>query len=154
MVEAKTTIIMRSVCHSLDSRQLCRPGCRHQRGFCALSVRYSDAFQCLSRRWSSEDKTGDFLRQTFVDVLGSDYDLTWFGMGTGSITPGSTPGSFYVYGRFSGLGALFNGVRPGCERSGHDESSHKRLGVGHRRTRYRDYDWVPLTDDTLSAPCS
>ena len=101
-----------------------------------------------------EDKTGDFLRQAFVDVLGSDYDLTWFGNGDWvNYTRVYPVGSFYVYGRFSGLGAYSMELDQVVSGAGTTNQVTKRLGRwGIVGRGYREYDWVPLTDDALSAP--
>jgi hypothetical protein len=101
-----------------------------------------------------EDKTADFLRQAFVDVLGTDYDLTWFGNGDwANYTRVYPSGSYYVYGRFSGLGSYAMDLNQVASGAGTTNQVTKRLGRwGALGRGYRVYDWVLLTDDTLSVP--
>ncbi len=101
-----------------------------------------------------EDKTADYLRQAFVDVLGSDYDLTWFGNGDwANYTRVYPAGSFYVYGRFSGLGSYSMDLDQVVAGAGTTNQVTKRLGRWSAVGRgYRLYDWVPLTDDSLAVP--
>ncbi|HZR20730.1 MAG TPA: hypothetical protein VFE51_25845 [Verrucomicrobiae bacterium] len=101
-----------------------------------------------------EGKTGDFLRQAFVDVLGTDYDLTWFGNGDwANYTRDYPQGSFYVYGRFSGLGSYTMDLDEVISGAGGTNQVTKRLGRwGAIGAGYNIYNWVPLRDDSLSVP--
>jgi hypothetical protein len=101
-----------------------------------------------------EGKTFDFLRQAFVEVLGTDYDLTWFGNGDwANYTRDYPAGSFYVYGRFSGLGNYTMDLDLVTSGAGTTNQAIERLGRwGAVGRSYQTYDWVPLTDDTLSVP--
>jgi len=101
-----------------------------------------------------EDKTADFPRQAFVDTLGVDYDLTWFGNGDwANYTRVYPSGSYYVYGRFSGLGGYSMELDMVTSGAGTTNQLIKRLGRwGTVGRSYSTYDWVPLRDDTLSVP--
>jgi hypothetical protein len=101
-----------------------------------------------------EAKTGDFLRQAFVDVLGTDYDLTWFGNGDwANYTRVYPQGSFYVYGRFSGLGSYTMDLDQVVSGAGTTNQSTKELGRwGAVGAGYNIYGWVPLRDNSLSVP--
>jgi hypothetical protein len=101
-----------------------------------------------------EDKTGDFLRQSFVDVLGTDYDLTWFGNGDwANYTRVYPAGSFYVYGRFSGLADYTMDLDQVVSGAGTTNQVIKTVGRwGAFGRGYRVYDWVPLTDTNLALP--
>jgi len=101
-----------------------------------------------------EDTTADFLRQSFINVLGTDYDLTWFGNGDwANYTRVYPTGSFYVYGRFSGSGSYSMDLEQVVSGAGTTNQVTKRLGRwGALGTGYHIYAWVPLTDDGLAAP--
>jgi hypothetical protein len=101
-----------------------------------------------------EGKTADFLRQAFVDVLGTDYDLTWFGNGDwANYTRVYPSGSYYVYGRFSGLGSYSMDLEQVVSGAGTTNQVTKRLGSwGAVGLGYQVYNWVPLTDANLSVP--
>jgi len=101
-----------------------------------------------------EDKTGDYLPQAFVDVLGTDYDLTWFVNGDwANYTRVYPPGNYYVYGRFSGLGNYSMALDWVVSGAGTTNQVLQRLGRWSAVGRgYRVYDWVPLLNDSLSAP--
>jgi hypothetical protein len=101
-----------------------------------------------------EGKTADFLRQAFVDVLGTDYDLTWFGNGDwANYTRVYPAGSYYVYGRFSGLGNYTMELDQVVSGAGTTNQVAKRLGLwGTVGRGYTVYDWVPLSDSSLSTP--
>ena len=101
-----------------------------------------------------EDTTKDFLRQAFVDVLGTDYDLTWFGNGDWvNYTRVYPAGSYYVYGRFSGLGNYTMELDQVVSGTGTVNQVTRRLGLwGSTGLGYSVYNWVPLTDASLSVP--
>lgn len=101
-----------------------------------------------------EDKTADFLRLVFQNSLEPDYDLTWFGNGDwANYTRVYPSGSFYVYGRFSGLGSYTMDLDEVVSGAGTTNQVTQRLGRwGSVGLAYNIYNWVPLTDDSLSAP--
>ncbi len=101
-----------------------------------------------------EDKTHDALREAFISVGAFDYDLTWFGNGDwANYTRVYPAGSFYVYGRFSGLGSYSMYLDQVISGSGTTNQVTRRLGHWSTVGRgYNIYDWVPLTDDGLAAP--
>jgi hypothetical protein len=101
-----------------------------------------------------EDKTHDSLRDVFINVGAFDYDLTWFGNGDwANYTRVYPTGSFYVYGRFSGLGGYSMYLDQVISGAGTTSQVTTRLGRwGIVGRGYNIYDWVPLTDDGLAAP--
>lgn len=101
-----------------------------------------------------EDLTKDFVRQSFVDVLGTDYDLTWFGNGDwANYTRLYPAGSYYVYGRFSGLGSYTMELDQVVSGAGTTNQVTKRLGTwASVGLGYSVYNWVPLTDASLTVP--
>ena len=100
-----------------------------------------------------EDKTRDSLREAFVNVGAFDYDLTWFGNGDwANYTRVYPTGNFYVYGRFSGLGAYSMYLDQVISGAGTTSQVTERLGRwGIVGRGYSIYDWVPLTDEGLAA---
>jgi len=101
-----------------------------------------------------EDKTRDSLRDAFINVGAFDYDLTWFGNGDwANYTRIYPTGSFYVYGRFSGLGGYSMYLDQVVSGAGTTNQTTTRLGRwGIVGRGYSIYDWVPLTDEGLAAP--
>lgn len=101
-----------------------------------------------------EGTSGDYLRQAFIDVLGTDYDLTWFGNGDwANYTRAYPAGSYYMYGRFSGLGNYTMFLDQVVSGAGTSTQVLKRLGRwSSNGAGYNIYKWVPLTDDSLVAP--
>lgn len=101
-----------------------------------------------------EGKTTDFLRQAFVNSLQPDYDLTWFGNGDwANYTRVYPAGSYYVYGRFSGLGDYTMELDQVISGAGTTNQVVQRLGVwGGHGLGYTVYNWVPLRDASLSVP--
>jgi hypothetical protein len=99
-----------------------------------------------------EDLTHDFLRDVFIGNF--DYDITWFGAGDwANVTRVYPTGSFYVYGRFSGLGSYTMSLDQVVDGQGTTSQTTKRLGRWSAVGRaYNLYDWAPLMDETLSAP--
>jgi hypothetical protein len=101
-----------------------------------------------------EGKSSDYLRQAFVDVLGTDYDATWFGNGDwANYTRVYPAGNYYVYGRFSGLGNYTMYLDQVVSGAGTTNQVTKRLGRWNANgAGYSIYNWVPLTDAGLVAP--
>ncbi len=101
-----------------------------------------------------EDLTRDSLRDAFINVGAFDYDLTWFGNGDwANYTRIYPTGSFYVYGRFSGLGGYSMYLDQVISGAGTTSQTTTRLGRwGIVGRGYNLYDWVPLTDEGLTAP--
>ena len=101
-----------------------------------------------------EDLTKDYLRERFIEVGARDYDLTWFGNGDwADYTRVYPTGSFYVYGRFSGLGGYSMYLDQVVSGAGTTNQVTTRLGRwGIVGRAYNIYDWVPLTDEGLAAP--
>ncbi len=101
-----------------------------------------------------EDLTKDYLRERFIDVGARDYDLTWFGNGDwANYTRVYPTGNYHVYGRFSGLGGYSMYLDQVISGAGATNQVIKRLGRwGIVGRAYNIYDWVPLTDDGLTAP--
>jgi hypothetical protein len=101
-----------------------------------------------------EDLTQDFKRQVFLDAGARDYDLTWFAPGDwANYTRQYPAGTFYVYGRFSGLGNYTMYLDQVVSGAGTTSQATKRLGTwGTAGRAYNLYDWVRLTDDGLQAP--
>jgi hypothetical protein len=100
------------------------------------------------------DLTRDYLREKFIDLGAYDYDLTWFGNGDwANYTRVYPTGDFYVYGRFSGLGGYSTYLDQVVSGTRTTNQVAKRLGNWSAVGRgYNIYDWVPLTDDGLTAP--
>ena len=100
------------------------------------------------------NRSGDFLRQAFVNVLGTDYDLTWFGNGDwANYTRVYPQGNFYVYCRLSGQGSYSMQLQQVVSGAGTTTQTTKTLGVwGGVGRAYNLYDWVPLRDANLSVP--
>jgi hypothetical protein len=101
-----------------------------------------------------EGLSGDFRRQAFVNVLGVDYDLTWFGNGDwANYTRVYPQGSFYVYCRLSGLGNYSMELQQVVSGAGTTNQTTKTFGVwGGVGRAYNLYDWVLLRDSNLSMP--
>lgn len=101
-----------------------------------------------------QDLTRDSLRDAFVNVGAFDHDLTWFGDGDWvNYTRDYPEGSFYVYGRFSGLGPYSIDLDEVTAGVGTTNQVTQRLGRwGLVGRGYDTYDWVPLTDEGLEAP--
>jgi hypothetical protein len=101
-----------------------------------------------------EGRSSDYLRQAFIDVLGTDYDVTWFGNGDwANYTRAYPAGNYYVYGRFSGLGDYTMYLDQVTSGAGTVNQVTRRLGRwGANGAGYNIYGWVPLTDDGLVAP--
>jgi hypothetical protein len=98
--------------------------------------------------------TQDSLRDAFINVGAFDWDLTWFGTGDWiNYTRVYPAGNYYVYGRFSGLGNYSMDLEQVISGTGTVNQVTKRLGRwGHLGLGFNVYDWVPLTDDGLTAP--
>jgi hypothetical protein len=98
--------------------------------------------------------THDYLRQSFSDVGGVDYVLTFFaGTDWANYTRVYPTGAFYVYGRFSGGGPFSMYLDQVISGTGTTSQVTKRLGHwGAVGQDYVTYAWVPLTDDGLVAP--
>lgn len=101
-----------------------------------------------------EGLTKDYLRTRFIDVGARDYDLTWFGNGDwANYTRNYPAGTYYVYGRFSGLGGYSMYLDQIVSGAGTTNQAVKQLGRwGAVGQGYSSYDWVPLTDEGLAAP--
>jgi hypothetical protein len=101
-----------------------------------------------------EDLTHDYLRQVFLDVGARDYDLTWFGNGDwANYTRAYPAGTFYVFGRFSGLDNYTVDLDQVISGAGTTQQATRHLGRwGAVGRAYNLYDWVPLTDDGLAVP--
>jgi hypothetical protein len=99
-----------------------------------------------------EDLTHDFLRDVFIGYF--DYDLTWFGAGDwANYTREYPTNSFYVYGRFSGLGDYSVYLDRVVSGVGTTTQQTLRLGrFGAVGRAYNLYDWVPLRGISLDAP--
>lgn len=101
-----------------------------------------------------EGRSSDYLRQAFIDVLGTDYDLTWFVNGDwANYTRVYPPGSYYVYGRFSGLGDYSMELDQIVSGAGTSNQTVHPLGRWHAVGRgYNLYDWVQLMNTTQTGP--
>ncbi len=101
-----------------------------------------------------EGPSSDYLRQAFIDVLGTDYDLTWFVNGDwANYTRVYPAGSYYVYGRFSGLADYSMELDQVVSGAGTSNQTVQTLGRWHAFGRgYNLYDWVQLTNTTMTAP--
>jgi hypothetical protein len=101
-----------------------------------------------------EGKSFDYLRQAFIDVLGTDYDLTWFVNGDwANYTRVYPAGSYYVYGRFSGLGDYSMELDQVVSGAGTTNQTVRPLGRWHNVGQgYNIYDWVQLSNTSLTAP--
>jgi hypothetical protein len=96
----------------------------------------------------------DYLTTVFVDALGIDYDLGWFGPGDwANYTRTYSPGKYFVYVRSAGLGAYSMYLEQVVSGAGTTNQAVKKLGnwdaVGINDLTHA---WVPLTDDGLAAP--
>jgi hypothetical protein len=101
-----------------------------------------------------EGRSVDYLRQPFIDVLGTDYDLTSFVNGDwANYTRVYPAGSYYVYGRFSGLGDYSMELDQIVSGAGTSNQTVQPLGRWHAVGRgYNLYDWVQLLNSAGSAP--
>jgi hypothetical protein len=101
-----------------------------------------------------EDISHDYLRQIFIDYGALDYSLTFFaGTDWANYTRAYPPGTYYVYGRFSGGGPFSMYLDQVVSGAGTTSQTTKRLGHWSAIGKdYVTYDWVPLTDDGLAAP--
>jgi len=101
-----------------------------------------------------QETATDFRRTNFVYFGGIDYHLAFFGVNDWANYTRSYPsGAFYVYGRFAGSGDCSMYLDQVTSGAGTTNQATKRLGHFHANARgYQTHDWVPLTDDGLSAP--
>lgn len=95
-------------------------------------------------------------RQKFIDVGGNDYQLDWFGVGDwANYTRDYPEGHYYVYMRASGLVGSAYSMDLNRVVSGVGTTNQVTSRLGHWSALGRgkqNYDWLPLTDDSLMAP--
>lgn len=101
-----------------------------------------------------QEITSDYKLRLFADAGNIDYNLGWFANGEwANYTRVFPEGKFRVYGRLAGSGGFSIYLDQVTSGRGTTNQVTQRLGrFGHVGRDWQAWDWVPLTDEGLSAP--
>lgn len=101
-----------------------------------------------------QEITTDYKLRRYSDAGNLDYNLGWFNNGEwANYTRDFPEGRYRVYGRFAGSGGFSVYLDQVVSGRGTTNQVTQRLGrFGHVGRDWQLWDWVPLTDEGLSAP--